>query len=73
MPPLPGCSVKADKARGGLVGKSTFVLIWLRMDLPNKIKLVPAAGLEPARPGGQEILSLWRLPFRQAGIHGGGP
>ena len=28
---------------------------------------VPAAGLEPARPHGQQILSLHRLPFRHAG------
>ena len=30
--------------------------------------LVPEAGLEPARPYGQEILSLQRLPFRHSGI-----
>jgi hypothetical protein len=28
--------------------------------------VVRTAGLEPARPFGQEILSLWRLPFRHA-------
>jgi hypothetical protein len=28
---------------------------------------VPAAGLEPARPCGQEILSLRCLPFHHAG------
>lgn len=29
--------------------------------------MVPAAGLEPARPYGQQILSLQRIPFRHAG------
>ena len=29
--------------------------------------LVPGAGLEPARPLGQQILSLQRLPFRHPG------
>jgi hypothetical protein len=29
-----------------------------------KMKLVAPAGLEPARPCGQAILSRWRLPFR---------
>ena len=29
--------------------------------------MVPAAGLEPARPFGQEILSLRCLPFHHAG------
>jgi hypothetical protein len=28
---------------------------------------VPRAGLEPARPHGQQILSLARLPFRHPG------
>jgi hypothetical protein len=31
--------------------------------------LVPPAGLEPARPCGQQILSLPRLPFRHGGPH----
>lgn len=32
---------------------------------PNgNLKLVCPTGLEPVRPYGQEILSLWRLPFR---------
>ena len=31
--------------------------------------LVPAAGLEPARPSGPEILSLLCLPFHHAGTH----
>ena len=30
--------------------------------------IVPAVGLEPTRPLGQQILSLPRLPFRHAGI-----
>lgn len=30
--------------------------------------MVRTAGLEPARPEGPEILSLVRLPFRQARI-----
>jgi hypothetical protein len=30
------------------------------------VGVVRTAGLEPARPFGQEILSLWRLPFRHA-------
>ena len=30
--------------------------------------VVPAAGLEPARPFGQEILSLRCLPFHHAGL-----
>src|SRR4051812_21596712 len=30
-------------------------------------KVVPLAGLEPARPCGQQILSLPRLPFRHRG------
>jgi hypothetical protein len=36
---------------------------------PNDVveSLVPHAGLEPARPCGQQILSLPRLPFRQWG------
>lgn len=29
---------------------------------------LPPAGLEPARPYGQEILSLQRLPFRHGGV-----
>src|SRR5690606_31144514 len=32
--------------------------------------LVPLAGLEPARPCGQQILSLPRLPFRHRGTGG---
>lgn len=32
----------------------------------NGLNVVRAAGLEPARPFGLEILSLVRLPFRQA-------
>ena len=32
------------------------------------LKIVPAVGLEPTRPLGQQILSLPRLPFRHAGI-----
>jgi len=31
-------------------------------------QIVPAVGLEPTRPLGQQILSLPRLPFRHAGI-----
>ena len=31
------------------------------------LKIVPAVGLEPTRPLGQQILSLPRLPFRHAG------
>lgn len=30
--------------------------------------MVPQAGLEPARPRGQQILSLPRLPFRHWGF-----
>lgn len=32
------------------------------------LKVVPAEGLEPPRPSGQQILSLSRLPFRHAGF-----
>ena len=32
------------------------------------MKLVPRAGVEPARPFGQRILSPQRLPFRHPGI-----
>jgi len=32
--------------------------------------LVPGAGIEPARPYGQQILSLLRLPFRHPGKRG---
>jgi hypothetical protein len=39
--------------------------IFYRIMCPKK--LVPAAGLEPARPYGQEILSLQCLPFHHAG------
>ena len=31
------------------------------------ISMVPEAGFEPARPCGQKILSLVRLPFRHSG------
>ena len=31
------------------------------------LKVVPAEGLEPPHPSGQQILSLSRLPFRHAG------
>ncbi|VVT21033.1 hypothetical protein RV134_310301 [Roseovarius sp. EC-HK134] len=34
--------------------------------------MVPAAGLEPARPYGREILSLMCLPFHHAGTRGAG-
>ena len=34
----------------------------------NKFKLVPRAGVEPARPFGQRILSPQRLPFRHPGM-----
>ena len=40
------------------------------LDKTNK-NVVPAAGLEPARPYGQEILSLMCLPFHHAGSHAG--
>ena len=36
----------------------------------NKFKLVPRAGVEPARPFGQRILSPQRLPFRHPGVPG---
>ncbi len=32
------------------------------------LKVVPAEGLEPPHPSGQQILSLSRLPFRHAGM-----
>ena len=32
--------------------------------------MVPEAGIEPARPYGQGILSPWRLPFRHSGAGG---
>ena len=34
----------------------------------NRFKLVPRAGVEPARPFGQRILSPQRLPFRHPGM-----
>ena len=36
-------------------------------DFSRFFKVVPAEGLEPPRPSGQQILSLSRLPFRHAG------
>lgn len=32
------------------------------LDIPTLFSLVPVVGLEPTRPGGQQILSLSRLP-----------
>ena len=42
---------------------------WIRKnrDFSRFFKVVPAEGLEPPRPSGQQILSLSRLPFRHAG------
>ena len=44
-------------------------LIWIRKnrDFSRFFKVVPAEGLEPPHPSGQQILSLSRLPFRHAG------
>jgi len=36
-------------------------------DFSRFFKVVPAEGLEPPHPSGQQILSLSRLPFRHAG------
>ena len=43
-----------------LGGKEEKSLLYFRM--------VPAEGLEPPHPSGQQILSLSRLPFRHAGM-----
>ena len=42
---------------------------WIRKnrDFSRFFKVVPAEGLEPPHPSGQQILSLSRLPFRHAG------
>ena len=43
---------------------------WTRKnrDFSRFFKVVPAEGLEPPHPSGQQILSLSRLPFRHAGM-----
>ena len=43
---------------------------WIRKnrDFSRFFKVVPAEGLEPPHPSGQQILSLSRLPFRHAGM-----
>src|SRR6185436_249517 len=38
------------------------------MQLQRRLVMVPRAGVEPARPFGQRILSPQRLPFRHPGI-----
>ena len=59
-----------------LLAAALFARIWLRNRpsaracAPAAAPLVPAAGVEPARPCGQGMLSPLRLPFRHAGAPG---
>ena len=47
--------------------KATALTVFNQKLLNPQLVFVPAVGLEPTRPLGQQILSLPRLPFRHAG------
>ena len=47
--------------------KAAALTVFNQKLLNPQLVFVPAVGLEPTRPLGQQILSLPRLPFRHAG------
>ena len=60
-----------SRRTGVQTGETTFPFKALRFLEETDFRMVPAAGLEPARPYGREILSLMCLPFHHAGSHAG--